>query len=108
MRSNIAADTGRAVRAAPPPETRSIPAATVYRVRLAPERGVDGTTTLRGTIRIEAAPENPAVRIWRFAGLERLLGHIAAREGVWFARRDEVAHAWRAANGLPRWRPAAR
>jgi hypothetical protein len=40
--------------------------------------------------------------------LERLLGHIAAREGVWFARRDEIAHAWRAANGLPRWRPAAR
>lgn len=44
----------------------------------------------------------------RIAGLERLLGHIAAREGVWFARRDEVAHAWRAANGLPRWRSVAR
>jgi putative peptide zinc metalloprotease protein len=56
-----------AVRAAPPPETRPIPAASVYRVRLIPEGEVDGTMALRGTIRIEAAPESPAARVWRIA-----------------------------------------
>ncbi len=44
----------------------------------------------------------------RIGGLERLLAHMAAREGVWFARRDEIARAWRAGVGLPVWAPAAR
>ena len=39
----------------------------------------------------------------RIGGLERFLAHVAARPGVWFARRDEIAHAWRAMIGLPRW-----
>jgi peptidoglycan/xylan/chitin deacetylase (PgdA/CDA1 family) len=43
----------------------------------------------------------------RIGGLERLLAHAAGQPGVWFARRDEIAHAWRAANGLPPWAPAA-
>jgi allantoinase len=42
----------------------------------------------------------------RIAGLERFLAHAASRAGVWFARRDEIAHAWRAGIGLPRWVPA--
>jgi allantoinase len=33
----------------------------------------------------------------RIGGLERLLAHMAARDGVWFARRDEIARAWQAA-----------
>jgi hypothetical protein len=33
------------------------------------------------------------------------LRHATARSGVWFARRDEIAHAWRAGVGLPRWTP---
>ena len=41
----------------------------------------------------------------RIGGLERFLAHVAARTGVWFARRDEIAHAWRAMIGLPRWTP---
>lgn len=41
----------------------------------------------------------------RIAGFERFLRHAAARSGVWFARRDEIAHAWRAGVGLPRWTP---
>jgi hypothetical protein len=41
----------------------------------------------------------------RIAGLERLLAHIAGHRGVWFARLDEVAHAWRAGTGLPDWTP---
>lgn len=43
----------------------------------------------------------------RIAGLERLLDLIAARPGVWFARKDEIAHAWRAGVGLAPWQPAA-
>jgi allantoinase len=39
----------------------------------------------------------------RIAGLEGFLRHAAARSGVWFARRDEIAHAWRAGVGLPEW-----
>jgi len=39
----------------------------------------------------------------RIGGLERFLSHVAARAGVWFARRDEIAHAWRAGVGLPAW-----
>jgi peptidoglycan/xylan/chitin deacetylase (PgdA/CDA1 family) len=42
----------------------------------------------------------------RIGGLERFLAHAAAKPGVWFARRDEIAHAWRAGVGLPRWQPA--
>jgi allantoinase len=42
----------------------------------------------------------------RIAGLERLLAHIARHPGVWFARRDEIAHAWRAGIGLPQWQPS--
>jgi allantoinase len=41
----------------------------------------------------------------RIGGLERFLAHVAARTGVWFARRDAIAHAWRAMIGLPRWTP---
>jgi peptidoglycan/xylan/chitin deacetylase (PgdA/CDA1 family) len=43
----------------------------------------------------------------RIAGLETFLAHAASKPGVWFARRDEIAHAWRAGIGLPRWSPAA-
>jgi allantoinase len=42
----------------------------------------------------------------RIAGLEQFLRYAAARAGVWFARRDEIAHAWRAGVGLPEWKPA--
>jgi peptidoglycan/xylan/chitin deacetylase (PgdA/CDA1 family) len=41
----------------------------------------------------------------RIGGLERFLAHVAAKPRVWFARRDEIAHAWRAGLGLPRWTP---
>ena len=41
----------------------------------------------------------------RIAGLEQFLQHAAARPGIWFARRDDIAHAWRAGVGLPRWVP---
>jgi allantoinase len=44
----------------------------------------------------------------RIGGLERFLSHVASRTGVWFARRDEIAHAWRAGMGLPRWEPSKR
>ena len=39
----------------------------------------------------------------RIAGLERFLDHAASKPGVWFARRDEIAHVWRAGIGLPPW-----
>lgn len=42
----------------------------------------------------------------RIAGLEAFLAHAQAHAGVWFARRDQIAHAWRAANGLPPWTPS--
>jgi peptidoglycan/xylan/chitin deacetylase (PgdA/CDA1 family) len=32
----------------------------------------------------------------RIAGLEQFLAHAAQKTGVWFARRDEIALAWRA------------
>ena len=41
----------------------------------------------------------------RIGGLERFLAHAAATPGVWLARRDEIAHAWRAGIGLPPWTP---
>lgn len=43
----------------------------------------------------------------RIAGLEQFLGHAASHPGVWFARRDEIAHAWRACVGLPAWQAPA-
>jgi allantoinase len=42
----------------------------------------------------------------RIAGLERFLDHAARHSGVWFARREAIAHAWRAMTGLPAWTPA--
>lgn len=42
----------------------------------------------------------------RISGLERFLDYAASKPGVWFARRDEIAHAWRAMSGLPAWTPA--
>ncbi|MFO1147447.1 MAG: polysaccharide deacetylase family protein [Alsobacter sp.] len=39
----------------------------------------------------------------RIGGLERFLDHAMARDGVWFARRDEIATAWREMTGLPPW-----
>jgi allantoinase len=44
-------------------------------------------------------------RSGRIAGLDRFLEHATSRPGVWFARRDAIAHAWRAASGLPTWTP---
>jgi peptidoglycan/xylan/chitin deacetylase (PgdA/CDA1 family) len=41
----------------------------------------------------------------RIGGLEAFLDHALAREGVWFATRAEIAHAWRAGLGLPAWTP---
>lgn len=41
----------------------------------------------------------------RIGGLERFLAYAASRPGVWFARRDAIAHAWRAGTGLPPWTP---
>ena len=43
----------------------------------------------------------------RIAGFEQFLQHAANRPGIWFARRDDIAHAWRAGVGLPLWVPAA-
>ena len=44
----------------------------------------------------------------RIGGLEAFLQHVIEREGVWVARRDEIAQAWRAGVGLPPWTPLAR
>jgi peptidoglycan/xylan/chitin deacetylase (PgdA/CDA1 family) len=41
----------------------------------------------------------------RIGALETLLDHMRERAGVWFARRDEIAHAWRGGLGLPAWQP---
>ncbi|MDQ2082919.1 polysaccharide deacetylase family protein [Xanthobacteraceae bacterium Astr-EGSB] len=41
----------------------------------------------------------------RIGALEALLARMAARPGVWFARRDEIAAVWRAGLGLPAWQP---
>jgi allantoinase len=41
----------------------------------------------------------------RIGGLEHLLAHMAAKPGVWFARRDAIAHHWREGLGLPAWTP---
>jgi peptidoglycan/xylan/chitin deacetylase (PgdA/CDA1 family) len=42
----------------------------------------------------------------RILGLSQFLEHATAKEGVWFARRDEIAHAWRRYLGLPQWQAA--
>jgi len=41
----------------------------------------------------------------RIGGLERLLAHMAQRQGVWFATRRQIAEAWRAGIGMARWEP---
>ncbi|WP_439573866.1 polysaccharide deacetylase family protein [Phreatobacter sp.] len=43
----------------------------------------------------------------RMAGLTMLLDYLAARPGVWFARRDAIAHHWRAGVGLDPWQARA-
>jgi allantoinase len=42
-------------------------------------------------------------RAGRIAGLERFLAHARTRADVWFARREDIAHAWRAGVGLDPW-----
>jgi allantoinase len=39
----------------------------------------------------------------RIGGLEAFLDHAMAAGDVWFATRAQIAHAWRAAIGLPEW-----
>ncbi|ATX67529.1 polysaccharide deacetylase family protein [Roseinatronobacter bogoriensis] len=39
----------------------------------------------------------------RISGLEQFLDHATGQQGVWFATRAEIAHAWRSALKLPRW-----
>lgn len=41
----------------------------------------------------------------RIGGLEALLDHMAAKGGVWFATRAQIARHWRAGLGLPEWTP---
>lgn len=41
----------------------------------------------------------------RIGGLETFLDHALAHDGVWFARRDEIARYWRAGLGLEPWTP---
>jgi peptidoglycan/xylan/chitin deacetylase (PgdA/CDA1 family) len=41
----------------------------------------------------------------RLRGLELFLDHALERGGVWFARRDEIAHHWREGLGMARWQP---
>ena len=41
----------------------------------------------------------------RIGGLEAFLDHALGHDGVWFASRAEMAHAWRAGLGLPAWNP---
>ena len=41
----------------------------------------------------------------RIGGLEKFLAYAASRPGVWFARRDDIAHAWRHGLGMERWTP---
>jgi peptidoglycan/xylan/chitin deacetylase (PgdA/CDA1 family) len=42
----------------------------------------------------------------RIGGLEKFLNHVARKGGVWFARRDEIAHHWREVMDLGSWKPA--
>ena len=46
-------------------------------------------------------------RAARISGLAAFLEHAVAKGGIWFARRDEIAHAWRRHIGLPAWESAA-
>lgn len=46
-------------------------------------------------------------RAARISGLAEFLDHATAKAGVWFARRDEIAHAWRRSAGLPTWEKSA-
>lgn len=39
----------------------------------------------------------------RIAGLARLLEHMSAKGGVWFATREEIAREWRKLAALPSW-----
>jgi allantoinase len=41
----------------------------------------------------------------RIGGLTQFLDHVRAKGGAWLARRDQIARHWRAAVGLPQWRP---
>ncbi len=41
----------------------------------------------------------------RIGGLERFLEVVTAKAPVWIARRDAIAHHWRARMDLPAWRP---
>ncbi len=41
----------------------------------------------------------------RIGGLERFLEVATAKAPVWIARRDAIAHHWRARMDLPAWRP---
>ncbi|MBN8944656.1 MAG: polysaccharide deacetylase family protein [Rhizobiales bacterium] len=41
----------------------------------------------------------------RIGGLEAFLAHVAEKPGVWLARRDAIATAWRAGLGLDPWMP---
>lgn len=41
----------------------------------------------------------------RIGGLVQFLDHALSHEGVWFATRAQIAEAWRAGLGLPRWTP---
>jgi hypothetical protein len=45
-------------------------------------------------------------RAGRLAGLAGFLEHAFEKGGIWFARRDEIAHAWRRHLGLPPWQEA--
>ena len=42
----------------------------------------------------------------RIRGLEALLEHVQGHDGVWIARRRDIAKHWRAISGLPEWQPA--
>ena len=41
----------------------------------------------------------------RIGGLETLLDHALGTGDAWFAARADIARHWRAATGLPEWRP---
>jgi peptidoglycan/xylan/chitin deacetylase (PgdA/CDA1 family) len=43
----------------------------------------------------------------RIGGLERFLTAVASRPELWIARRDAIAHHWRARMSLPPWTPTA-
>ena len=80
--------------------------------RLRPRGGL--RTLLHGRLRVAVAgrgavaeddvgrpPPSHHRAAGRIAGLDRLLAAATSREGVWFARRDEIARHWRDRMGLP-------